>query len=46
MIKYKSCIEYLELYVVTVGVVLWISRFANQKIVILCNNQAVVNMIP
>ena len=43
--KYQPSIEYLELYAATVGVVLWISKFKNQKIYLFCDNQAVVNMI-
>ena len=43
--KYKPSIEYLELYAVTVAVVLWLYKFANMKICLFCDNQAVVSMI-
>ena len=45
MQRYQPSIEYLELYAVTVTVVLWICRFAHRKIFLFCNNQAVVSMI-
>ena len=38
-------IAYLELFVVTVGVKLWLSKFMNRRIIIRCDNQAVVTMI-
>ena len=38
-------IEYLELYTVVVAVLLWLKRFANRRIVIFVDNQAVVHMI-
>ena len=38
-------IEYLELYVLVVGVHLWISQYANSHILIHCDNQAVVAMV-
>ena len=41
----QPSIEYLELYAVTVGVLLWIKRFKNRKILLFCDNQAVVAMI-
>ena len=38
-------IEYLEMYAVAVGVLLWIRRFANKRIVIFCDNISVVHMV-
>ena len=38
-------IAYLESYAVTVGVYLWLRKFRNRRIIIKCNNQAVVQMI-
>ena len=38
-------IEYLELYAVTVGVLLWIKRFQNQRICLFCDNDSVVKML-
>lgn len=44
----KSCnssIAYLELYALVVGVKIWIKRFRNRRIVLVCDNQSVVNMV-
>ena len=41
----KPSINYLELYAVTVAVVLWVERFRDQKIALFCDNMSVVNMI-
>ena len=38
-------IEYLELYGVTAGILLWGDRFVNRRIKVKCDNQAVVQMI-
>ena len=38
-------IEYLELFGVTVAVLNWIKLFANRRIVLFCDNEAVVHMI-
>ena len=38
-------IEYLELFAVTVGVKLWIHRFANKEIFLFCDNMSVVHML-
>ena len=44
--KYKPSIEYLELFALTAGVLAWSSRYLqNCKLMVLCNNQAVVQMI-
>ena len=45
MKRAKPSIEYMELYAVTAGILLWISKFRNQKICIFCDNQSVVAMI-
>ena len=41
----EPSIEYLELFAVTVGVLLWIEKFQNQRIYIFCDNMSVVHMI-
>ena len=38
-------IVYLELYAVAIGVLLWINKFRNKRIIIKCDNQAVVQML-
>ena len=43
--KYKPSIEYLELFGVLVGVLNWIKLFKNRRIILFCDNQAVVNMV-
>ena len=41
----QPSIEYLELFAVTVGVLNWLKLWQNRKIVLSCDNEAVVNMI-
>ena len=41
----KPSIEYLELFTVLVGVLNWIKLFSNHRIILFCDNEAVVNMI-
>ena len=41
----QPSIEYLELFGVTVAVLNWLKLFKNRRIVLFCDNQAVVNMI-
>ena len=41
----QPSIEYLELYAVLVGVLNWIQKFANRRIIIFCDNISVVYMI-
>ena len=41
----KPSIEYLELFAVLVGVLNWIKLFRNKRIILFCDNQAVVHMI-
>ena len=43
--KVEPSIEILELLAVTAGILLWICRFANKRIVIFCDNISVVYMI-
>ena len=43
--KNKPSIEYLELYAVVAGVLTWIHRFKNRRIILFCDNESVVNMI-
>ena len=38
-------IAYLELYELTIGILLWINRFRNRRIIVNCDNQATVQMI-
>ena len=38
-------IEYLELYAVTVGVLSWIHRFKNKRVILFCDNMSAVDMI-
>ena len=45
LVKNDPSIEFLELYAVTVGVFLWIEKFQNKKIMLFCDNKAVVAMI-
>ena len=41
----KPSIEYLELFVVLVGVLNWIKLFSNRRILLFCDNESVVHMI-
>ena len=41
----KPSIEYLELFGVTVAVLNWIKLFASRRIILFCDNEAVVHMI-
>ena len=41
----QPSIEYLELFAVLVGVLNWLKLFKNMKIILFCDNEAVVNMI-
>ena len=43
--KYRPSIEYLELFGVTAGVLTWIHRFKNRRIILFCDNKSVVDMI-
>ena len=43
--KFNPSIEYLELFGVVCGVVQWIHRFKNSRVVLFCDNTSVVNMI-
>ena len=45
MIQAKPSIEYLELFGVTMGVLLWIKRFRNSSIKLHCDNESVCKMI-
>ena len=44
-VRVEPSIEYLELYAVTVAVLNWLKIFKNRRIILFCDNQAVVNMI-
>ena len=41
----RPSIEYLELYALTVGVVLWIHKFKNRTINLFCDNTSVKDMV-
>ena len=41
----QPSIEFLELFALTVGVISWLKFFRNMRISLLCDNQAVVNMV-
>ena len=41
----QPSIEYLELYALTVGVLNWLHMFKNRKIILFCDNEAVVAMV-
>ena len=41
----EPSIEYLELFILTVGILLWVERFQNRRIYIFCDNMSVVYMI-
>ena len=43
--NWRPSINYLELYALTIGVFLWISKYENRKITIFCNNQSVMHMV-
>ena len=43
--SFQPSIEYLELFAVLVGVLNWIWLFANRRVVLFCDNEAVVHMI-
>ena len=45
ILKNNPSIEFLELYAVAVAVVAWIHRFKNQRIILFCDNMAVVHMV-
>ena len=40
--EYNPSIDYLELYAVTAAVITWISRFANRRICLFCDNEFAV----
>ena len=41
----KPSIQYLELYALTAGVLSWLHRFHDKRIIIFCDNQSMVGMI-
>ena len=43
--KVKPSIEYLELFGVTVAVLLWIKRFQNKRIILFTDNESAMHMI-
>ena len=45
IINNNPSIGYLELYAVTVAVILWIYKYRNKRVVLFCDNMSVVNMI-
>ena len=42
---YNPSINFLELYALTVGFMLWGERFRNRKITVFCDNQSVLHMV-
>ena len=45
MLVTEPSIEYLELYAVTIGVLLWTQHVKNRRIIIFCDNESVISMI-
>ena len=45
MRKYQPSIQFLELYAVTAGLLIWMKNFQNKRIVVYCDNQSVMNML-
>ena len=45
MERFQPSIDYLELYALAVGVLLWVHNFTNQRIVVHCDNLGVVHMV-
>ena len=45
MKTYNPSIEYLELYALVTGILLWIHRYRNKRVVIFCDNISVVYMV-
>ena len=45
ILEKEPSIEFLELYAVTAGILLWLHRFKNERIFIFCDNMSVVHMI-
>ena len=45
MRSHEPSIEFLELYAVMVGVLNWLHRWRNSRIVLFCDNESVVEMI-
>ena len=43
--KVEPSIEYLELYAVAVGILLWAEKFKNKRFYIFCDNMSVVHML-
>ena len=43
--QYEPSIEYLELYALIAGIITWQPAFKNQRIVVSCDNIAVVHMV-
>ena len=43
--EHKPSIEFLELFAVTAAVISWIHQFKNRRIMLLCDNKSVVDMI-
>ena len=45
MVSCNPSIEFLKLYAVTVGVLLWVNKFKNTSILLHCDNESVCRMI-
>ena len=44
-IQKDPSIEFLELFALTAGVLAWIHRFNNRRIILFCNNKSVIDMV-
>ena len=42
---YNPSINYLELYALVVGLVLWMKNFKDERIIVYCDNMSVVHMV-
>ena len=45
LLKKDPSIGFLELYAVTVSILLWVKYYKNQRIVLFCDNESVVHMV-
>ena len=43
--KYDPSIEYLELFALVAGVLAWVERYCNRRIVLFCDNKSVCAMV-
>ena len=43
--KFRPSIEYLELYALVAGIIQWIDRFRNRRVILFCDNKRVRDMV-